>query len=127
MRFNPKNLIGIDEFNQSFFDKIDQIEIDISNEVCNIDTIVSKYNIEFIRIDNFKFSQNKSVIEKKIFELRNNNFDIFESNDDYILYKIDNINQREPDLSDASTKEEIVELIDQKNKFEYNRDLLKRI
>ncbi len=123
---NPKNLIGIDEFNQSFFDKIDQIEIDISNEV-SFDTIVSKYNIESIRIDNFKFSQNKSVIEKKIFELRNNNFDIFESNDDYILYKIDNINQREPDLSDASTKEEIVELIDQKNKFEYNRDLLKRI
>ena len=34
---------------------------------------------------------------------------------------------KEPDLSDASTKEEIVELIDQKNKFEYNRDLLKRI
>ena len=28
-----KNLIGIDEFNQSFFDKIDQIEIDISNEI----------------------------------------------------------------------------------------------
>ena len=30
---NPKNLIGVDEFNQSFFDKIDQIEKDISNEV----------------------------------------------------------------------------------------------
>ena len=28
---NPKNLIGVDDFNQSFFDKIDQIEIDISN------------------------------------------------------------------------------------------------
>ena len=30
---NPKNLIGIDDFNQTFFDKIDQIEIDISNEI----------------------------------------------------------------------------------------------
>ena len=30
---NPKNLIGINEFNQSFFDKIDQIEIDIANEM----------------------------------------------------------------------------------------------
>ena len=27
---NPKNLIGINEFNQEFFDKIDQIENDIS-------------------------------------------------------------------------------------------------
>ena len=26
---NPKNLIGVNDFNQSFFDKIDQIEIDI--------------------------------------------------------------------------------------------------
>ena len=32
-KINPKNLIGVDEFNQIFFDKIDQIEIDISNEV----------------------------------------------------------------------------------------------
>mgnify|MGYP007000294353 len=30
---NPLNLIGVDEFNQSFFDKIDQIERDISNDV----------------------------------------------------------------------------------------------
>ena len=28
---NPQNLIGVNEFNQTFFDKIDQIEIDISN------------------------------------------------------------------------------------------------
>ena len=41
---NPTNLIGIDEFNQSFFDKIDQIEIDISNEV-QFDTIVNNLNI----------------------------------------------------------------------------------
>ena len=41
---NPKNLIGTDEFNQSFFDKIDQIEVDISNEV-QFETIVSNLNI----------------------------------------------------------------------------------
>ena len=30
---NPKNLIGVEEFNQTFFDKIDQIEIDISKKL----------------------------------------------------------------------------------------------
>ena len=30
---NPKNLVGLDEFNQAFFDKIDEIEVDISNEI----------------------------------------------------------------------------------------------
>ena len=123
---NPKNLIGIDEFNQSFFDKIDQIEIDIANEV-EFKTIISNFNIVATNIKDFKFSTNKNEIEKKIFELRNNNFDIFENNDDYILYKIRNIEEREPDLNDKQTKDEIIELVFQKNKFDYNRELLEKI
>ncbi len=123
---NPKNLIGIDEFNQSFFDKIDQIEIDIANEV-EFETIISNFNIVATNIKDFKFSTNKNEIEKKIFELRNNNFDIFENNDDYILYKIKNIEEREPDLNDEQTKDEIIELVFQKNKFDYNRELLEKI
>ena len=123
---NPKNLIGIDEFNQSFFDKIDQIEIDIANEV-EFKTIISNFNIVATNIKDFKFSTNKNEIEKKIFELRNNNFDIFENNDDYILYKIKNIEEREPDLNDEQTKDEIIELVFQKNKFDYNRELLEKI
>ena len=63
--------------------------------------------------------------QKKIFEL-NNNFDIFENNDDYILYKIKNIEEREPDLNDEQTKDEIIELVS-KNKFDYNRELLEKI
>ena len=40
-----KSLIGIDEFNQAFFDKIDQIEIDISNEI-KFDDILFKLNVQ---------------------------------------------------------------------------------
>ena len=123
---NPKNLIGIDEYNQSFFDKIDQIEIDISNEI-NFETIVSNLKIKQINVKNFKFSPEKNEIEKKIFELRNNNFDIFENGDDYILYKIDELKQKEPNLSDNQTRKEIIELITKKNKFDYNKDLLDKI
>ena len=123
---NPKNLIGVDEFNQSFFDKIDQIEIDISNEV-NFETIVSSLKIKPANIQNFKFSMEKNEIEKKIFELRNNNFDIFESGDDYILFKINDIKQKEPDLNDNQTKKEIINLVNQKNIFDYNKNLLNKI
>ena len=52
---NPKNLIGVNEFNQSFFDKIDQIEIDVVNGV-PFENIVSNFNISSINITNFKFS-----------------------------------------------------------------------
>ena len=123
---NPKNLIGVDEFNQSFFDKIDQIEVDISNEV-NFESIVSELKIEPINVKNFKYSTEKNKIEKKIFELKNNNFDIFESDDDYILYRIDDIKQKEPDLNDNQTKNEIIELVNQKNKYDYNKNLLNMI
>ena len=123
---NPKNLIGIDEYNQSFFDKIDQIEVDISNEV-QFETIVSNLNITPLNITNFKFSLDKNKIEQKIFKLKNNNFDIFEIEDDYILFKINKTEQRNPDINDEQTKNEIIELISQKNKFDYNRNLLEKI
>ena len=123
---NPKNLVGLDEFNQAFFDKIDKIEIDISNEV-EFKQIVSDLNVNFINVKNFKFSDKKKEIEKKIFELKNNKFDIFELDNNYVLYNINSIEQRSPDIKDNETRNEIVELIYQKNKFEYNSRLLKRI
>ncbi len=123
---NPKNLIGVDEFNQSFFDKIDQIEIDISNNT-EFKTIITDLNVEPINITNFRFSTDSDPIEKKIFELRNINFDIFESGDNYIIYKIDNIEERSPDLSDTKVRNEIIELVNQKSKFDYNRSLFEKI
>jgi peptidyl-prolyl cis-trans isomerase D len=123
---NPTNLVGVDEFNQAFFDKIDQIEIDISNDI-NFDDIVSNLNLSSTNVKNFKFSDDKKEIEKKIYQLRNNKFDIIEDENDYVLYQIQNIENRDPDLKDKQTRGEIIELISQKNKFEYNSDLLKRI
>ena len=123
---NPKNLIGVDEFNQTFFDKIDQIEIDISNDVA-FNTIISNLNITPFIITDFKVSSDKNKIEKKIFELRNIKSDIFENDNDYILYEINNIEQKEPDLTDKQTKKEITQLVSQKNKFDYNKKLLEKI
>tara|TARA_B100001063_G_scaffold19305_1_gene14899 strand:- start:676 stop:2016 length:1341 start_codon:yes stop_codon:yes gene_type:complete len=123
---NPKNLVGVNEFNQAYFDKIDKIEVDISNEI-EFKTIVNKFNINSVKVSDFKFSPDKNKIEQKIFELRNNSFDIFENGDDYILYKIDNISQREPNINDNQTRNEIIELVFQKNKFKYNNDLLQKI
>ena len=123
---NPKNLIGVDDFNQSFFDKIDQIEIDISNEV-DFETILSSLNMSATNIENFRYSSDKNEIEKKIFELRNNKFDIFENKNDYILYNVKNVAETEPDLNDKQIKQEVIELVSQKNKFDYNKDLLDKI
>ena len=123
---NPKNLFGNEEFNQAFFDKIDQIEIDISNEI-DFQKIVFDLDIPSTVVKNFRFSSEKNEIEKKIFELRKNRFDIFENGNDFILYKVDKIDQRKPDLKDDKIKKEIIELVTRKNKFDYNRKLLEKI
>ena len=123
---NPKNLIGVDEFNQSFFDKIDQIEIDISNEV-PFNSIVSNLNLKSTKVKDFLFSSDKNEVEKKIFELKGTDFDIFELGDDYVLYKIQKNESREPDITNGQTKEDILDLIFQKNKFDYNTNLIEKI
>ena len=123
---NPKKILGVDEFNQSFFDKIDQIDIDISNNT-EFETIVSDLNIESVEVTDFKISAKKKEIERKIYELRNNSFDIFENKNDYIIYRVSNREQRTPDLRDKQTKNEIIELVFQKNKYNYNNELLEKI
>ena len=123
---NPSNLIGSKEFDQAFFDKIDQIEIDISNDV-SFNNIVSNLDIKPTKIKNFKFSSEKNNIEKRIFDLRTNEYDIFENDNDFILYKIRKIEERGPDLNDTQTRNEVIELVSQKNKFDYNRNLLEKV
>jgi peptidyl-prolyl cis-trans isomerase D len=123
---NPKNLIGIDEFNQTFFDKIDQIESDILNGI-SFDQITSEFNLNNITVNDYKYSDNSNEIEKKIYEVRNNNFDIFENNQNFIIYIIDNLNKKKPDIKDKEIKKEILKMVVQKNKFDYNRKLLEKI
>ena len=123
---NPKKLLGVDEFNQAFFDKIDEIEIDISNNV-DIKTIVNKFDIQPVIVTNFRISDKSKDIEKKIFGARNIKFDIIENENNYILYQIDNSEQRSPDLNDSELKEEIINLVIQKSKFDFNKELLEKI
>ena len=123
---NPKNLIGIEEFNQEFFEKIDQIENNILNGIA-YDSIISEFNLKSKSVKDYKYTEESNDIEKKIFEVRNNNFDIFENNENFVIFKIENLKKKKPDIKDDQTKNEILELITQKNKFEYNQKLLKQI
>jgi len=123
---NPKNLIGVDEFNQVFFDKIDEIEIGISNDL-ELDAILDNTDIKQIKVSNFRYTYDKNDIEKKIFESRNVEFDIIERENDYILYKIIKSEKRTPNLKDEDLKEEILGLIYEKNKYEYNKELIEKI
>ena len=123
---NPKNLIGIDEFNQDFFNEIDEIENKISQSE-SFSSIIENINVDVIDINEFVPNENNNTNEELIYSKKSSKLDIFESGDNYILYSIENEYDRSPDLNDEIVKGEIVELIYQKGKFDYNRKLIEEI
>jgi len=123
---NPKNLIGIDEFNQDFFNEIDEIENKISQSE-SFNSIIENINVDVIDISEFVPNENTSTNEELIYSKKSSKLDIFESGDNYILYSIENEYDRSPDLNDEIVKSEIVELIYQKGKFDYNRKIIEEI
>ncbi|WP_440914586.1 SurA N-terminal domain-containing protein [Candidatus Pelagibacter sp.] len=123
---NPKNLIGIDEFNQDFFNEIDAIENKISQSE-SFSSIIENINVDVININEFAPNENTNTNEKLIYSKKSSKLDIFESGDNYILYNIENEYDRSPDLNDEIVKSEIVELIYQKGKFDYNRKIIEEI
>ena len=123
---NPKNLIGIEEFNQEFFEEIDSIENKIS-QGSTFDTILEDINVDIIEVNEFAPSSSKQINEDLIYSKKASKIDLIESGDNFLLYNIDNQYDRAPDLNDEIIKGEIVELIYQKGKFDYNREIIEEI
>ena len=122
----PKNLIGLEEFNQTFFNKIDYIENKISKNV-DFKTIINELNlIPSIRKDYINL-ENKDTIENKIYNSRANKIEILENKGLYILYQVDKINNKLPNLNDNMFKAQIKNLLFQKEKFEFNKNILEQI
>ena len=126
VELNPKNLIGLDEFNQEFFDNIDNIENKISQGE-TFQSIIENLNVDIVEIKEFSPSNTKKNNEDKIYSNRATELDIIENGDNFILYSIDDKFNRNPDIGDITTKNEIAELLYQKNMFDFNRSVLEEI
>ena len=122
----PKNLTGIDEFNQSFFDAIDEIENKISKNI-DFKTIINSLNIKPITKNDYINLENKETIENKIYNSREDKIEILEDNGSFIFYQINNINTKLPSLDDKKFVEQIKNLLFQKEKFAFNKDILDQL
>ncbi|MDA9084738.1 SurA N-terminal domain-containing protein [Candidatus Pelagibacter sp.] len=122
----PKNLTGLDEFNQAFFDKIDEIENKIAKNI-NFKTIINEFNITSTTKKDYLNLDNKETIENKIYNSRKDRIEILEDNGTYIFYKIDKINTKLPNLNDEKFKIQIKDLLFQKEKFQFNKNILDKI
>tara|TARA_B100000767_G_scaffold178018_1_gene166365 strand:+ start:261 stop:1682 length:1422 start_codon:yes stop_codon:yes gene_type:complete len=122
----PKNLTGLDEFNQAFFDKIDEIENKIAKNI-DFKTIVNELNIISTPKKDYISLENNETVENRIYNSRNNKIEILEDNGTYIFYEIEKINTKLPVLSDKKFKKKITNLLFQKQKFEFNKNILEKI
>ena len=123
---NPQILIGLEEFNQDFFDEIDKIENKISQGV-SFEAIIENINANVLEIKEYAPSTTKKLNEDMIYSKRSSEIDIIENGDNFLLYTITNKYNRGPDLTDQNTNEEIRELVHQKSKFDFNRSILEEI
>jgi len=122
----PKNLTGLDEFNQIFFDKIDEIENKIAKNI-DFQTIVNQLGVNSISKKNYINYENKETIENKIYNSRKNKIEILEDDGAYIFYQIDKINSKLPLLTDEKIIEQIKTLMFRKEKFEFNKSILDKV
>ena len=122
----PKNLIGLDEYNQAFFDAIDEIDNKISKNI-SFKKIINELNIKPIIKKDYINLENKGTIENKIYNSRKDKIEILEADGTFIFYQIDNIQSKLPNLDDDKFTIKIKNLLFQKEKFEFNKDILDQL
>ncbi len=123
---NPKNLIGVEEFNQEFFNEIDKIENNIS-QGNTFNSLVENLEIDIIEVNEFSPDGNEQQNENLIFSKRSTKIDLIESGDNFLLYNIEKEYDKAPDLSDKKIETEVRELVYQKGKFDLNRKIIEEI
>ena len=127
IKITPKNLIGIEEFNELFFQKIDEIENKISNGN-DFKSLVDELKIVPTEKNNYILRDESQDIEKNIYKKRNENkIQLIEEADSYILYEIVSINKILPQLENSEFKKKISKILYEKNKYEYNKKIFDNI
>ena len=126
-KITPKNLIEIDEFNDEFFKKIDEIENNILNG-SNIREINEIYNLKLNEINNFVLNDDSDEILQEIYSKRNQDkIQLLDKNDYYLIFEISNINKKIPNKADPKFLESVKNNVILKKKFEFNKSLFEKI
>ena len=127
LKITPKNLVGANDFNQLFYEKIDELENKISNGESFL-TVSKELQIEPIIRLNYINTNDKEIIENKIYSKRNENkIQLIEEKKFYLLYQITKINKVLPNINDEIFKKKIKKLLYNKYKYNFNKKILDEI
>ena len=126
-KITPKDLVEIEEFNQEFFNKIDEIDNSIVIGT-NINEIKKKYNLDLVSINNYKVNIESEEILKEIYSKRNeSNIQLIDKNDYFLLFEITKIDKILPNKTDHKFIDKIKDNIFIKKKYDLHQELFKKI
>ena len=132
-KITPETLIGINEYNNLFFEKIDNIENDISNGITFAELLIN-YNLKSTFKENFKSNKNNNStiinneVIKKIFKnAKKDKIELFEESDFYLLYEITKVKKILPSIENTNFTTKVREIMFNKSKNDFNYDLIKKI
>ena len=134
LELNPKKLTGSDEFNNLFFERIDEID-DLIIQGRNFDHIIQKYNLE--KANTFTFDKSgKEINSKVISDLPKNLIEnILRLTDDeplafmeiaekYFIVQIVEIKNVQKKFNDETVKKDVLLNLRRKAKREFISDIL---
>ncbi len=125
-KITPKNLIEIDEFNNDFFKRIDEIENEILNEK-SIQEISKKFNLTLEEIKDYKFNE-ESDLFKEIYSKRSESkIKLIDKGDYYLLYEIFKLNKVLPDKNNIEFVNKVKKNLIVKKKYDFIQKLFEQI
>ena len=125
IKITPQNLLDTDEYNSEFFKIIYEIDNKILNNV-DIKLIANQYDLELKNVNNYYPYDNEfELVYSKKADLGQVN--LIDNNNHYLLFKINSIKNKLPDITSNEFREEIIIRLKNKFKFEYNKKLLEDI
>ena len=122
VKITPKILLDNNEYNDEFFNIIDDIDNKVLNNE-NIELIAQEYDLKLEDKNNYYPYDDEFDL---IYSKRNNpnQTNLIDNNDHYLLFKINKIENKLPDISSDQFRKEINLSLSNKFKFEYNKKLL---
>ena len=125
-KITPKNLIEIDEFNNDFFKRIDEIENEILNEK-SIQEIAKKFNLTLEEIKDYKFNE-ESDLFKEIYSKRSESkIKLIDKEDYYLMYEIFKLNKVLPDKNNIEFVNKVKKNLIVKKKYDFIQKLFEQI
>ena len=126
-KITPQDLVEINEFNDEFFKKIDDIENSILNG-SKINEVAENHNLKLVSKTKYKLDTNADEIVKEIYAKRNEEkINLIDKNDYFLLYEIKKVDKVLPNKKDQQFIDKVKKNLILKNKLNLHQEIYKKI